>query len=157
MGLAALSSSLVLWVHSYAYLEMFSLGSTGGGVHLISGLGRVSLLLQFPGSGSGASWTSSRWASRPAGFGMRDSFSYERHDYRFATESGNVLPVRSHELTLPFWIIAGGWLLVTLLAGAWARRLRRSQRLAANCCPACGYDLRATPGRCPECGYGLDS
>ena len=32
------------------------------------------------------------------------------------------------------------------LAERFDRAVRRGR------CPACGYDLRATPGRCPECG-----
>jgi hypothetical protein len=43
------------------------------------------------------------------------------------------------------------WLVVT------RRRNRAARRIAKGCCPACGYDLRASPGRCPECGHGSDA
>lgn len=51
---------------------------------------------------------------------------------------------------VPVWLPV----LVTAVLPAWrferARRVRR--RLARGHCPACGYDLRASPERCPECG-----
>ena len=33
-----------------------------------------------------------------------------------------------------------------------ARSVRGERRRYFGRCPACGYDMRATPGRCPECG-----
>ena len=51
---------------------------------------------------------------------------------------------------VPHWLVATAAAFPPLLwlGGRWRRRRRRDNRL----CAACGYELRATPGRCPECG-----
>lgn len=56
-------------------------------------------------------------------------------------------------ITVPLWMIAAalalpaGW-----VCAAWVKRWRVRRWVDENRCAACGYDLRATPGRCPECG-----
>jgi hypothetical protein len=51
---------------------------------------------------------------------------------------------------VPCWFIAVA--AGVLPIGAFSGHLRRARRRSRGLCPACGYDLRATPGRCPECG-----
>ena len=53
-------------------------------------------------------------------------------------------------VAVPAWFVA----LCTLMFPAWSAMKSRRQRVRVKqgFCAACGYDLRATPGRCPECG-----
>ena len=73
---------------------------------------------------------------------------------------------RIHSLSppLPYWWVAVPYATVAAACAvppaagtAWLVRhlLRRRRRHRHGCCLACGYDLRATPGRCPECGKVL--
>jgi hypothetical protein len=84
------------------------------------------------------------------GIGLRAStwLVYPRGGVGFARPGPGAFTVR-----LPPWavVLAAGVLPAVRYARHRRRRFERS-RAARGMCPACGYDLRATPGRCPECG-----
>lgn len=132
------------------------------------------------GSGSGVVWVSysADWVAQPsvkipmdAGWFRHDArppgtHSYRRwlrQSFRWGGGSGERaqfirrlgagrMGSSLRYVRVPHWS-----LVIVLGAGpaAWMvrRRLREQlRRRSAGLCAACGYDLRATPGRCPECG-----
>ena len=55
-----------------------------------------------------------------------------------------------------FAVVVPYWFLTAFPAAVAAQTLylgfRRRRGIHDGCCAACGYNLRASPGRCPECG-----
>ena len=67
----------------------------------------------------------------------------------FAFRGGAAKGASANETRLVFVPL---WFPAVLLAVPPVLWLRRRRHLKPGLCPACEYDLRATPGRCPECG-----
>jgi hypothetical protein len=95
------------------------------------------------------------WTRRPATArpGRPNDTWWTRRGFRAARRHprpGDLRQYASWEVGLPLWAPA---LATALLPAIWIRGATRNRRRRrAGLCPACGYDLRATPGRCPECG-----
>jgi hypothetical protein len=68
----------------------------------------------------------------------------------FFCDSSSDSMEQSWSIIFPLWMPAAA-LAVSPLAWC-ALKVRYGRRRAAGLCPACGYDLRASPDRCPECG-----
>jgi hypothetical protein len=150
-----LFATVTLWVRSYSVVDTISheqMGVVGGRDVNISALkGDFLMSLSYNALSSGIhGW---EWSHHPtddeltpgevvptrgfAGFGHMD------------WGNGSVM------FAIPIW-----WLVaVSLVVPArWLDTfLRTSSRHRRHLCPACGYDLRATPERCPECGTATAS
>jgi hypothetical protein len=88
-------------------------------------------------------------SSNPWGW-LGFDFGGRRPARKFTISGGGSVSVAEQVWAIPLWPLL---LVSSIPAARWWWQNRQSRRwLMAGRCPACGYDLRATPGRCPECG-----
>jgi hypothetical protein len=135
------------------------LWSSGGGLRLMIGGVRVDwgasppVLPPEPGFGHGSYDPGPLpYPIDRSGSGSTARVGGEFEWFRTDTMGTNT-GVWAQSVTLPAWaavillVAAPTFVVLRIWRAAIARR-RRDE----NLCPACGYDLRATPDRCPECG-----
>lgn len=69
---------------------------------------------------------------------------------RAEPDTGRRVTDTIQQFAFPAWLLP---ILFSILPARWLTALKRRRRVQRlGLCPACGYDLRASPERCPECG-----
>ena len=102
----------------------------------------------YPGPLESRGWFTGRNGLLPSGLpGGNAALAFDLQDF------GPGAPrERGWLVCLPYWAVFAPTAGAAWLCLSGTARRRRAARARAGLCRACGYDLRATPGRCPECG-----
>jgi hypothetical protein len=146
----------VLWVLSFRrVVRVLRVGSGGaascfvfhGCVKLHRQSGPIAITNLYQQGHSPGDWI---WEYEPINFPNRLGWRGVLLPQVFV-DSGGSGGIVNRILFVPLWIpaVLAAWLPARSL-------LRRWRSVPHGHCPACGYDLRATPERCPECGAAAD-
>ena len=137
----------VLWVRGHWRQDDLSADFAGRAYQLTSGGGRLLVARSRPGLPASPRPEGVRWSSMPT-FRWDDSYGTPWLATRRPVGLATVRTPSAGGVLVPQWLacLAAAPLPAAWLAGRDARHPRPGH------CPACGYDLRATPHRCPECG-----
>jgi hypothetical protein len=144
---------LVVWVRSFGHLEEARISTRGQLWEVSWGRGYLVLLWDsgLPGYVTGVASEAAPDSYDPyhGDYGRR-WLGMEWYYSVGPFKSGNPAVATWRIVSLPLAVPVGLTMLLPLARGV--RLLRRRRRMVEGHCPACGYDLRATPERCPECG-----
>jgi hypothetical protein len=155
VSLLLLVAVCLLWVRSGTVMDgMRYAGVATGGAEgssssltVFTRMGALHVLRVGPSEFTAPGW---KWLAvpQPARFStMTDRRKWQRRGFAGGGGTGWEF------FSIPLWFLS---LLTVLLPLVWLLSLspfrRRRRRARAGLCPACGYDLRASPERCPECG-----
>ena len=142
-------ASAGVWVVSYSRAAGVAIRTSNGAIMVWENWGGVAIIQseQRPSRGFDASTQAAfEWDPWLA--------TFPRANYRGrAGFHWLAFPRFSKMVVIPFWFLT--LMLSTAAAIAMWREIvthKTRRRARAGLCPACGYDMRATPDRCPECG-----
>ena len=154
------AATCALWLRSHAVADEVTLLVNGRGYYLESTAGTLTYFAaNTPVSRQGRVWAHARSAYPALRRADMDAIdrriaAREHTGFRVANLAFRYAPPRVPEgrgptvaVMAPMWLFAAPFAVPPML---WLRARRRSK--GPGQCPACGYDLRASPDRCPECG-----
>jgi hypothetical protein len=144
LSLLMFVATVALWVRSYSVCDMFDVRFATTSPRVSTLPAGMALVLVKLSPDDGEMLDRVWWYTEPI------TGDWPRNALGFGFESLELGSRTMRAVIVPCWLVA----LLTAglpLVSVW-RRLQRRTANTSGLCPACGYDLRATPDRCPECG-----
>ena len=152
ISLLLLCAVTVLWVRSYSVCDMVSCSSGKSFMSVHSARGRIYFqtypdnpLKTFPDEWGHQSSSVDSFVNTVSSDGGVLGFDHAVINMGIFESSW-----RERWTAIPYYALFLLWAILPARTALGWRRLRK--RVRRGLCPACGYDLRASPERCPECG-----